>query len=247
MKMLAARATCCFSVALSFWQPRCHAPRSCTSDDEQSTASVGSLLAEILSRQQAKLPSWEQQGLDRATLDAMTREASGELASTWDMLSTDLSSVERNVSQELRQQLDEAESTATRTESSIRSNLIAPNRRDIQHSLVALRNKQVARAKWRGDFGRPPRLRDEWWKAKLQGSTSGVVHAAEWSACGAGALLVIAALDTIARETSSGAEMRALLVTLWRAAFGSAVIVYLGAITSISLVDEPARDEPERR
>ena len=247
-----ARAACCFSyVALSLWQPRCHECRSCTSDDEQSTVSVGSLLAEILSRQQAKLPSSEQQGLDRATLDAMTREASGELANTWEKLSTDLSSVERNVSQVLRQQLDEAESTTiarlTRTESSMRRNLIAPNRRDIQHSLLALRNKQVARAKWRGDFGRPPRLRDEWWKAKLQGSTSGVVHAAEWSACGAGALLVIAALDMIARETSGGADMRAPLVTLWRAAFGVAVIVYVGAITSIFLAVEPSRDEPERR
>ena len=89
--------------------------------------SVGSLLAEILSRQQAKLPSSEQQGLDRATLDAMTREASGELANTWEKLSTDLSSVERNVSQVLRQQLDEAESTTiarlTRLPASMRSTI----------------------------------------------------------------------------------------------------------------------------
>jgi len=215
--------------------------------------SVGALLAEIYSRQQAKLPAAEQLSLDKATLDAMTRSASDELASEWDILTDELSAVEQNVSTALQRELGDAEARALqrimRTERNLRRNVVLPNRREIRRELLSLRDQQAARARWRGDV-RPARLRDEWWDAKVRDSDAGQIRAAEWSASGLGLLLGMAALNSLLHGAFvPTGEVGSALIVGWRCAFTVAVLVYTWSIVGIFLVEATSttRGDVERR
>lgn len=245
--------------------PRCCAPPAGSDDVNEPSSngadddfSMGGLLAEILSRQQAKMPASDQLRLDKASLDAMTRSASGELAAEWEQLSGELSAVERNVSSSLQRELADAEAEAMakilKTERNLRRNLVVPQRRQIRRELVALRDSQQELARRRGDLERPPRLRDEWWEAKVRASDSGLVRTAEISVGGIGALIIVAALNSLAGTVlgegfqAYHAEAHATLVMAWRVGFGGALAVYLWAITRLFLIDAPpSREDIERR
>ena len=107
-------------------------------DDELS---IGSLLAVLALQQQAKMPAADQLSLDRASLDAITDEASAELSDAWDELSLELSAVERNVSSTLEHELSEAQRTALEklrtTELVLRRDLIGSACRHDSHQSIA--------------------------------------------------------------------------------------------------------------
>ena len=208
----------------------------------------------------AKLPASEQIGLDKASLDAITRDASGELAAEWEALSEELLAVQSNVSSSLARELEQAEAETLqrirKTEANLRRNLVQPNRRSIRRELLAVRDTQEQNARRRGDqIGiRPARLRDDWWASKLRTSDPNLLRAAEWSALSAGALIIAAALDStlggvapVAAVLRADAETRAAVVVLWRGAFAASIVVYLGAFLKLVLDTDSTDGDVEWR
>lgn len=200
---------------------------------------IGDLLAEVVARQQQKMPAEDQLRLAEANLDAMVDGASAELADYFDDYSEELYATEQNISTALRGTLDvESAASAERINNAtlkMRRGLIEPNRRRIQRELSLLREREEELKQQREaetSYGARSRLvgRDAWWEARLDKGGSSVRNL-ELSASFLGLLLFLGAIDL---AFPLGGPIHANLVTAWRLGFCCGLALYLASLASVT-------------
>ena len=199
--------------------------------------SLGDLLAEVATRQQASLPDrGAQRSLADSTLNAMLDTASSELANTFDALTVNLSAVERNVSTTLSSELTSAGTADISRLERVRDDTIQPGRRQVQAEIAALieaaeerRNASAALSRAsESSWGRD----DAWWRARLAAGGS-YVSALTASAGVLGLLLAAAAVD-LALGHPGAEEWRPGLALAWRGGFVVGLAVYMFALGSLT-------------
>jgi len=221
-------------------------PQNCSAapaSEEGAESIIGAALAELVTRQTRALPGSQRRGLDQANLDAMTDSASRELASAFEELSTNLSSVERVVaaglSAELRRAGDDAVVRMENATRRIRSDTIEPGRRRVQASLAELREaeaelERVEAAALDSQLGRLGK--DPWWQEKLE--VGGLYASAlERAAQILGLLLFVASIDVAASAVQMlpfDTELHARLAEVWRLAFFGAFVAYFGSLLALT-------------
>lgn len=204
--------------------------------------SLGALLAEIASRQQAELPDDELLELMEGSIDAMLTSGAAELDEAAAALNSTLDSLQENVTSMLQDELySEAQlEKARRIEAVARRlqmDMVWPARSRIAQERSALNVTATEYAELRnadtGRLGSRPR------KASAvsplpSGGSSGLVRAAELSASLLGLLLLLGALSTVGGLRSVvGDEAADALVLAWRAGFGLSLCAYVGSLVLV--------------